>query len=90
VWQYTADAEKAKDLKTKFGLEISGPGGGNWCVSVDGTNVSYAEGATEGCDTVFEFSPNEFVLSTYQRRRGGSARGDLAIAERVRDLLFKI
>jgi hypothetical protein len=57
---------------------------------VDGTNLSYAEGSTEGCDTVFEFDPNEFVLSTYQRKRVGTARGDLALAERIRDLLFKI
>jgi uncharacterized protein (TIGR03083 family) len=90
VVQYTVDAQRAADLKTRFGIEISGPGGGNWCVEVDGATVSYAEGATEGCDTVFEFDPNDFVLSTYQRRRGGTARGDLALAERVRDLLFKI
>jgi uncharacterized protein (TIGR03083 family) len=90
VIQYTVDAERAKGLKTKFGIEISGPGGGSWCVDVDGTSVSYAEGATEGCETVFEFEPNDFVLSTYQRRRGGTARGDQVMAERIRDLLFKI
>ncbi len=90
VIQYTVDAERAKDLKTRFGIEISGQGGGNWCVNVDGTTVSFEEGTTEGCETVFEFEPNDFVLSTYQRRRGGTARGDPAMAERVRDLLFKI
>jgi len=90
VIKYTVDAERAKDLKTKFGIEISGSGGGSWCVDVDGTTVDYAEGATEGCDTVFEFAPNDFVLSTYQRKRGGNARGDLAMADRIRDLLFKI
>jgi hypothetical protein len=90
VTQYTADAERAKGLKCRYGIEISGPGGGTWCVEVDGTNLSYAEGSTEGCDTVFEFDPNEFVLSTYQRKRVGTARGDLALAERIRDLLFKI
>jgi uncharacterized protein (TIGR03083 family) len=90
VIQYTVDAERARDLKAKFGLEISGPGGGNWCVSVDGTTVSYEEADTADCDTVFSFNPSEFVLSTYQRRRAGSARGDTALAERIRDLLFKI
>jgi hypothetical protein len=77
-------------MKCRFGIEISGPGGGNWCVDVDGTTVSYAEGTTDGCDTVFDFDPSDFVLSTYQRKRGGNARGDLALAERVRDMLFKI
>jgi uncharacterized protein (TIGR03083 family) len=90
VIQYTVDAERAKDLKAKFGIEISGPGGGSWCVSVDGTSVSIEEGATTGCEAVFDFEPNEFVLNTYQRIRGGTSRGDQALAERVRDLLFKI
>jgi hypothetical protein len=90
VIQYTVDTERSTGLKTRFGIEISGPGGGNWCVDVDGTTVSYSEGTTDGCDTVFEFEPNDFVLSTYQRRRGGNARGDQALAERIRDLLFKI
>jgi uncharacterized protein (TIGR03083 family) len=90
VIQYTVDAQRAKDLKARFGVEISGPGGGNWCISVDGTNVSYEEGETADCQAVFSFDPNDFVLSTYQRRRGGVARGDDALAERIRDLLFKI
>jgi len=90
VIQYTVDANRAKDLKTKFGVEISGPGGGTWCISVDGTSVSYEEAAASDCDVVFDFDPNDFVLSTYQRKRGGNARGDEAMAERIRDLLFKI
>jgi uncharacterized protein (TIGR03083 family) len=90
VIQYTVDAERSKALKTRFGIEISGPGGGSWCINVDGTTLSYEEGATDGCETVFEFDPNDFVLSTYQRKRGGVARGDQQLAERLRDLLFKI
>jgi uncharacterized protein (TIGR03083 family) len=90
VMQYTVEAERAKDLKARFGIEISGPGGGSWCVNVDGTTVSYEEGSTDGCGTVFDFDPNDFVLSTYQRRRGGTPRGDVALAERIRDMLFKI
>jgi uncharacterized protein (TIGR03083 family) len=90
VIQYTVDAQRAADLKARFGIEITGPGGGTWCIDVDGTSVSYAEGSTEGCETVFSFKPSDFVLSTYQRMRGGSVAGDAAIGERVRDLLFKI
>jgi uncharacterized protein (TIGR03083 family) len=89
VLQYTVD-ERNKDMKCTFGIEIEGPGGGSWLVNVDGTNVNYAEGSTEGADLVFDFNPNDFVLSIYQRRRGGTARGDQALADRVRDLLFKI
>ncbi|HEY3063676.1 MAG TPA: maleylpyruvate isomerase family mycothiol-dependent enzyme [Chloroflexota bacterium] len=90
VIQYTVDAQRAQDLKAKFGVEISGPGGGNWCISVDGTNVSYEETETTDCQAVFSFDPNDFVLSTYQRKRGGTVRGDTALAERIRDVLFKI
>jgi len=90
VIQYTVDAQRAEGFKTKFGIEIEGAGGGSWAVDVDGAAVNIVDGSTEGCATVFEFDPNDFVLSTYQRRRGGSARGDQALAERVRDLLFKI
>jgi uncharacterized protein (TIGR03083 family) len=90
VIQYTVDEETSKGLKARFGIEINGSGGGSWCVDVDGTTVSYAEGATDSCQAVFTFEPSEFVLSTYQRRRLGNVRGDAALAERVRDLLFKI
>jgi uncharacterized protein (TIGR03083 family) len=90
VTQYTVDAERSKDFKARFGIEIEGAGGGSWAVDVDGANVTINEGSTEGCETVFEFTPNEFVLGTYQRRRGGRVRGNEELAERVRDLLFKI
>jgi uncharacterized protein (TIGR03083 family) len=90
VIQYTVDAERAGDLKTTFGIDISGSGGGKWCVSVDGTSVSFNEGTTETCPVVFSFTPSDFVLSTYQRLRGGAVAGDSALAERIRDLLFKI
>src|ERR1700716_117587 len=90
VIQYTVDAEHAGDLKAKFGIEISGPGGGTWCIDVDGTSVAYAEGSTEGCQTVFTFKPSEFSLNTYQRVRSGTVAGDAGIGERIRDLLFKI
>jgi uncharacterized protein (TIGR03083 family) len=90
VIQYTVDAERAADLKTKFGIEVTGPGGGKWCVGVEGTAVSIEEGTTEGCPTVFSFTPSEFSLNTYQRVRSGTVTGDAALGERIRDLLFKI
>jgi uncharacterized protein (TIGR03083 family) len=90
VIQYTVDAERAKGFKCKFGIEIEGAGGGSWTVDVDGTSVNIVEGVGEGREVIFDFDPNDFVLSTYQRKRGGKARGDEALAEQVRDLLFKI
>jgi uncharacterized protein (TIGR03083 family) len=91
VIQYTVDAERAEGLKTRFGMEIAGPGGGTWCVDVDGTSVSYQETAdTSGCQVVYSFKPSEFVLFTYQRTRQGVVTGDQELGERLRELLFKI
>ena len=90
VLQYTVDAQRAADLKAKFGIQITGPGGGSWAVDVEGTSVTIAEGSTEGAQTLFTFEPSEFCLSIYQRMRGGTVSGDAGIGERVRDLLFKI
>jgi uncharacterized protein (TIGR03083 family) len=90
VIQYTVDAQRAEGLKARFGIEIEGPGGGSWTVDVEGTTVNIAEGPGEGREVIFDFDPNDFVLSTYQRKRGGTARGNEELAERVRELLFKI
>jgi uncharacterized protein (TIGR03083 family) len=90
VIQYTVDAEQWGDRKARFGVQIEGPGGGSWCIELDGTTVSYGEGETEGCDVVFDFKPSDFVLFTYQRTRNGTVRGDVELGERIRNLLFKI
>ena len=90
VIQYTVDEEHHSDLKTNFGIEVTGPGGGKWCVSIDGTQVAIEEGHTDNCPVIFTFEPSHFVLSTYQRMRAGTVTGDAALGERVRDLLFKI
>jgi uncharacterized protein (TIGR03083 family) len=90
VLQYTVDAQRAADLKARFGIQITGPGGGAWNVDVAGTAVTIAEGSIEGAQTVFTYEPSEFCLSIYQRMRGGTVSGDAGIGERVRDLLFKI
>ena len=48
VLQYTVDAERAADLSAKFGIEITGPGGGSWSVGVEGTAVRSLQRSTEG------------------------------------------
>ena len=51
---------------------------------------AHHDSSTDACPTVFSFKPSDFVLSTYQRMRGGTVRGDEQMAEKIRDLLFKI
>ncbi len=90
VIQYTVDAQRAEGLKARFGIEIEGSGGGSWTVDIDGTTVNISEGVLEGREVIFDFDANDFVLSTYQRKRGGRVSGNEELAERIRDLLFKI
>ena len=83
-----------KELKARFGVEITGPGGGSWCIDVDGTTVNIEETSTDACPTVFIFKPSDFVLSTYQRMRGGTVRGDEQLAREnprsaLQDLEFR-
>ena len=43
-----------------------------------------------GCPVVFNFDPNDFVLTAFQRIQGGAPIGDQATARVVRQLFFKI
>ena len=52
--------------------------------------LTYAQGDVEDCPARFGFDPNDFVLTSYQRIRGGLVTGDEALADRFRGLFFKI
>jgi uncharacterized protein (TIGR03083 family) len=90
VLQNTLDPERAAGLDFSCGVQVSGPTGGSWCVKVSNNTVSYAEGPTDDCDAVLSFDPNEFVLTSYQRVRGGTVSGDAAVAEKFRGAFFTI
>lgn len=92
LMQYTVDAKSAEGLDTVYGIEVTGPWGGKWRVTVkDGTwQAVPEEGDFEGCEAVFTFTPSEFVLTSFQRYPGGAARGDVNVINRVRNLFFSI
>jgi uncharacterized protein (TIGR03083 family) len=91
IMQYTVDPDAAKGVDTTYGMEVSGPWGGRWRVTVkDGAWTSQPEtGNFEGCDAVFRYTPSDFVLTVFGRFPGGSATGDPKVIEQVRNLHFR-
>lgn len=90
LMQATLDTEQSQGLTCSCGIQISGPAGGSWRLNVAGDALTYAEASVEGCPVVLSFDPNAFVLSAFQRIRGGVAAGDTQLAERFRALFCKI
>jgi hypothetical protein len=88
--QATLDAEPAKGIACTCGIEVEGAYGGSWRVGVADGALTYQEGGTDGCQATFRFDPGEFVLTAFQRIRGGRVTGDPAVADRFRQLFFKI
>jgi uncharacterized protein (TIGR03083 family) len=91
IMQYTVDQDSARGVDCTYGMEVSGPWGGRWRVTVkDGQWASAPEaGDFEGCDAVFRYTPSDFVLTVFGRFPGGSATGDPEVIDQVRGLFFR-
>ena len=63
---------------------------GSWKVTVDNGAFSYEPDASDTAPAILLFTPSDFVLSCFQRIRGGVASGDRGVADTFRDLFFKI
>ena len=88
--KYTVDADHARGVDASWGVRVSGEQGGSWKVRLENGELSYDEGSLAGCPVVFNFDPNDFVLTAFQRIQGGAPIGDQATARVVRQLFFKI
>jgi hypothetical protein len=88
----TVDQTSAKGVDVEYGIEVSGEWGGKWRVTVkDGKFEAKPEqGDFEDCKAVFSFDPSDFVLTSFQRFDGGTARGDQETIDTVRKLFFRI
>jgi uncharacterized protein (TIGR03083 family) len=86
----TVDAKEAEGLDATWGVRVSGEWGGSWKATLTNGQLSYAEGSVTECPVVFNFDPNDLVLTSFQRIVGGAAIGDQALAARVRRLWYKI
>jgi uncharacterized protein (TIGR03083 family) len=91
IMQYTVDQDSAKGVDIVYGMEVSGPWGGRWRVTVkDGQwQATPEEGNFEGADAVFRYTPSDFVLTVFGRFPGGSATGDPEVIDQVRGLFFR-
>jgi uncharacterized protein (TIGR03083 family) len=91
IMKYTVDQESANGVECVYGLEVSGPWGGRWRVTVkDGQWDSQpADGGWEGSDALFKYTPSDFVLTVFGRFPGGAATGDPEVIEKVRGLFFR-
>ncbi|HUZ69448.1 MAG TPA: maleylpyruvate isomerase family mycothiol-dependent enzyme [Candidatus Saccharimonadales bacterium] len=86
----TVDQKEAEGLDATWGVRVSGEAGGSWRATLKNGQLSYEEGSVAGMPVVFNFDPNDFVLTSFQRISGGAAIGDQALAARIRRLWFKI
>jgi hypothetical protein len=86
------DAPSAKGVDVEYGIEVSGEWGGKWRATVkDGKFEAKPEADNfKGCKAVFSYDPSDFVLTSFQRFVGGTARGDQATIDKVRGLFFRI
>ena len=91
-WQYTVDEKTAKGLDFTYGLQVDGPWGGKWRVTVKDNKWSSEpeQGDFKGVDALFVYNnAGDAVLSFFQRFPGGSASGDPDVIEAVRHLHFR-
>jgi hypothetical protein len=88
----TVDEKSAAGLNTIYGIEVTGPWGGKWRVTVKDNKFEYKPETNDfdGCEAVFSYDPSDFVLASFQRFPGGAARGDPDVIERVRKIFFRI
>jgi uncharacterized protein (TIGR03083 family) len=90
VLQATLDTNVCEGFNCTAGIKLTGRYGGSYKVRIADNALSYEEGPVDDAQVVFTFDPNDFVLSAYQRQRGGQVQGDPELAERFRSIFFKI
>ncbi len=88
--QATLDGDRCRGLDASWGVRVSGRYGGSWRLQLKDGALTYEEGSVTGCPVAFNFDANDFVLTSFQRIRGGVAIGDQALAERLRGLFYTI
>lgn len=90
VWQSTA---LTSELAEPFSVGINVTSGGNaggYRFDCGPEGLAYAPADLDGLPAVLDFDPGTLVLASYGRTRGGTVRGDQAVADRFRHLFFPI
>jgi uncharacterized protein (TIGR03083 family) len=89
LWQYTIDTSKVT-APHSVGVRVSGNNGGDTRLDISPEGVEFAPGDISDCAAIFEFDPATFVLTGYARMNGGTVRGDLETAAKLREIIFPI
>jgi uncharacterized protein (TIGR03083 family) len=90
VWQITAVTDNVSE---PFSIGInnsSGANAGTFRMNVSKEGLAYEPGPVDDLPAVIDFDPASLVLTSYGRMRGGTTRGDAAVADRFRSLFFQI
>jgi uncharacterized protein (TIGR03083 family) len=90
-WQYTVDQKVAAGVEATYGIDVAGPWGGKWRATIsDGKWSAVPEtDQFKGCDALFHYdTAADAVLTFFHRFPGGSATGDPAVIETVRNVFF--
>ncbi|OLT22296.1 hypothetical protein BJF78_07455 [Pseudonocardia sp. CNS-139] len=89
VWQSTAVTAGVEPFS--IGVRVtSGANAGGYRFDVGPEGLTYAPADVDDLPAVLEFDPGTLVLASYGRLRGGTVRGDTAVADRFRRLFFPI
>jgi hypothetical protein len=89
LWSATADVGNV-DSPYTVGVRTTGHNGGDVRADVSSEGVQFSPGDIDDCAAVLEFDPATLVLTGYARMNGGTARGDVELGSKFRDLFFPI
>jgi uncharacterized protein (TIGR03083 family) len=89
IWQGTARTDTVAEPFT-VGVRVSGRNAGDYRVTVSDQGLTYEEGEIDSLPTVIDFDAGSLVLTAFGRINGGTARGDMELAERFLNLFFRI
>lgn len=89
LWQSTVRPD-ADLTPFSLGITVTGRNAGSFRVSVSGQGMSYEQGDVSDLPAVIDFDASSLVLTTFGRCNAGTARGDLAVAERFLNMFFAI
>jgi uncharacterized protein (TIGR03083 family) len=89
IWQSTIKPDA--DLSPfSVGIRVSGRNGGDTRVSISDQGMSYEPGDISDLPAMLEFDPGSMVLTAFGRVNGGTASGDVALANRFLNLFYRI
>lgn len=89
-WQSTAAIPEGTDPFT-IGIRItSGHNAGDTRATVSEEGLAFEPGRVDDLPAVIEFDPASFTLTVTGRVNGGTTRGDERVADRFRDVFFRI